>query len=94
MLTGCASSTPSSEVASFKLSELPPNVYAEASRVVKLPAGACDAACVKRLVAALRKSELRKLRAVKSAIAAHDRNKAYLAKRGKAAKNKAAPFGA
>lgn len=68
-------------------------MYAEAARVVKLPAGPCDAACVKQLVAALRKSELRKLRAVKAAIAAHDRNKSNLAKRGKAAKGKAGFLG-
>lgn len=82
-LIGCGPSIQSSNVASYKLTDLPPSVYAESARVVVLPKSACDKGCVKRLVVSLRKSELRKVRALKSAIAGHAKQRAYLAKRGK-----------
>lgn len=83
LVSGCATSPPSSEVASIRLAELPASVRTEAARVVPVPKGPCDAACAKVFVAALKKSELRKVRALSAAVKSHDKNKQYLAKRGK-----------
>ena len=62
-------------------------MYAEASRATKIPveklkSGKLSAADTKALLVALRRSELRKVAALKEAIGQRQREKRYYSKRG------------
>lgn len=111
MLSGCAGSAVSVDVAAVQIGNLPPSVYAEASRVTAISVKrleTCASAIgrekpvadvkpgdvdrckltgseVKRLLVALRRSELRKVAALRAAVAQRDRERKALAARGKKA---------
>lgn len=80
--SGCATSGGSADVAKFDGGSLPANVYVEAKSVTKLPAGKWDVATAKKVMAKLRRSELRKVKALNDAIWHDDRVTKYLRKRG------------
>lgn len=61
---------------------MPANVYVEAKSITKLPSGKWDVATAKKVMAKLRRSELRKVKALNDAIWHDDRLTAYLRKRG------------
>lgn len=73
----------SSETPSLRLTPLPSSAYTEAKRVVRLPTGPLTDKQAAELIADLRRSELRKVRALKGAINVHDAQTGYVAKRSK-----------
>lgn len=94
MLSGCKTSGSSGDAPALRIADLPAHVHAEASKVTELPP--CDAkvstgVCytpqtAATLTTALRKSELRKNRAIKAAIKSHGSERARIAGRGKKGK--------
>lgn len=94
-VSGCTGSGGSADAvraaAAIDAGNLPPSVYIEAARVTALPveqikAGQLSAADTKKLVVALRRSELRKVGALKAAISQHERKRKHYKSRGKKAR--------
>lgn len=87
-LSGCASSAPSNRAPALRLTNLPASVDAEIVRVTPLPKGDLPGGKVSdrrmmEFAAELRRSELRKVRALKAAKAAHTKQRKALAARAK-----------
>lgn len=78
--SGCASSPPSSETPGLGLSRLPGIVYAEAAKPV--PSFTQDTPA-EEVATALQVSAKDKQRALKAAIRAHEKQREYIANRGK-----------
>lgn len=89
LLAGCAGSTVSSETPALRITPLPASVYVEANRVTPAPAvQGLSPRALATLTVSLRRSELRKVRALKAAIKSHEQQRGYIAKRGKPQKGK------
>lgn len=82
MAGSCETSSAYTEAFRVEIADLPPNVYAEAVSLTALPKGSLSVGQVKRLVVKLRRSELRKHKALNAAVRHHSKTKRYLAKRG------------
>ena len=84
MGASCETYSASSEAFRVEIADLPPSVYAEAIRITAIPDGEMKLGETKKLIVKLRRSELRKSAALKSAVRYHSRLKAHLRKRGAA----------
>lgn len=78
----CSSYDPSNS-STLRLAPLPSAVYTEAKTLTPIPKGPLNGYQTRELLTEVRKSELRKRRALRSAVGAHEKQRKYVASRGK-----------